>query len=90
MIGVNSNKNSEIILTCFDEKVKKITTSHTLNLDENIVDIYPSLCNKNLLFSQTFNTTSNNYRMNLIKYNFSEEKFEVNEQLLKDESSHSI
>ena len=28
--------------------------------------------------------------MNLIKYNFSEGKFEVNEQLLKDESSHSI
>ena len=73
-----------------DENSKKITTLNTINLDENIVDFYPSLTNKSLVFTQTFNTSTNKYKMNLLKYNFQEGKLEENESLLKDDKTSSI
>jgi hypothetical protein len=89
-VGVNTNNSSQIILTSFDEKVNKILTPSCINLEEKVVDIYPSLNDKNLLFTQSFCTTTNSYYMNLLKYDFSERKLLHNERILKEDKSASI
>lgn len=70
--------------------MNKILTPACINLEEKIIDIYPSLNDKNLLFTQTFCTTSNSYYINLVKNDFTEGKLIHNERILNQDISGSI
>ena len=78
LVGTYNDIESSIILCDYDENTKHITHNefHT-SKNERIIDLYPSLFNKNIMLLQVFNSDKNVYGLKSLNYNFEDKKIEA-------------